>query len=122
MNRLHATPPNVVLCRLDALASPGARNFVLRVGADRFHGFVVRYDRTVHGYVDRCPHAGLPLAQVLDQYLSPNGDLIVCSWHGAVFDPQTGQCRGGPCAGAALSPWPVEIRDGAIVTSKGDSP
>jgi nitrite reductase/ring-hydroxylating ferredoxin subunit len=31
---------------------------------------VVRRGEAAFGYVDRCPHAGLPLAQVLDRYLT----------------------------------------------------
>jgi nitrite reductase/ring-hydroxylating ferredoxin subunit len=57
---------------------------------------------------------GLPLAQVLDDYVQ--GERIVCSWHGAVFAVEDGRCLGGPCGGARLSPWPVGVRDGTIVT------
>jgi nitrite reductase/ring-hydroxylating ferredoxin subunit len=114
--RLSATPAGVVLCRIDDLADPGARNFVLEMRAGRFHGFVVRKGQAVRGYVDRCPHMGFPLAQELDHYLSPDGGLIACSWHGALFDLLDGACVGGPCQGAALTPWPVHTRDGQVVT------
>jgi nitrite reductase/ring-hydroxylating ferredoxin subunit len=82
--------------------------------AGRFHGFVVRRGDAVHGYVDRCPHMGLPLAQVLDDYVHEGA--ILCSWHGAVFAIGDGRCIGGPCAGGRLTPWPVEVRDGLIMT------
>ena len=85
--------------------------------AGRFHGFVVRNDGTVRGYVDRCPHAGLPLAQTLDDYMTPDGGLIHCSWHGALFEPSTGVCQGGPCIGQSLTAWPVEVADGWITTA-----
>ncbi len=115
--RLSRTPAGVRLGPLDQIAERGARNFVLQIGEARFHGFVVRLEDAVYGYVDRCPHMQLPLAQELDQYLTPDGGLIACSWHGALFQPQTGACLGGPCAGAALQPWPVSVRDGHIVTN-----
>jgi nitrite reductase/ring-hydroxylating ferredoxin subunit len=117
LTRLTATPRGVALCPLEMLADPGARNFVLQVGDARFHGFVVRKGATVQGYVDRCPHMGFPLAQILDDYLTPSGDLIACSWHGALFRPDDGWCVGGPCAGQSLLTWPVEVRDGIIRTS-----
>ncbi|MBU4435819.1 MAG: Rieske (2Fe-2S) protein [Alphaproteobacteria bacterium] len=115
--RVWTTPAGVKLGPLDQIVDGWARNFVLQIGERRFHGFVVRRGEAVFGYVDRCPHAGLPLAQVLDQYLSPDGDLIACSWHGALFSVETGTCVGGPCVGRALSPWPVAVRDGRIVTA-----
>ena len=64
------------LCPLDTIADGKARDFVLQMRAGRFHGFVVRRGEAVHGYVDRCPHAGLPLAQVLDDYATPDDGLI----------------------------------------------
>ena len=62
--RVTATPAGVALAPLDAIADGAALNFVLQLRAGRFHGFVVRRGDSVFGYVDRCPHAGLPLAQV----------------------------------------------------------
>ncbi len=117
--RLNATPAGVVLCELSALADRGARNFVLAIGDGRFHGFVVRDGDHVRGFVDRCPHMGLPLAKVLDDYRAPDG-RIVCAWHGAVFDPVVGTCLGGPCVGASLLAWPVEVKDGKVVTGRGE--
>ena len=115
--RLVATPAGVRLGPLDLIADGKARNFVLQMKAGRFHGFVVRRGEGVSGYVDRCPHAGLPLAQTLDDYLTPDGALIACSWHGALFRPEDGLCVGGPCVGQALTAWPVAVRDGQIVTA-----
>ena len=115
--RLTSTRAGIALCRLDDIADPGARNIVIEIGERRFFGFVVRRDDEVHGYVDRCPHQGLPLAQVLDDYLTPDGTLIACSWHGALFRPEDGVCVGGPCVGAALTPWPVTVAGGMVVTA-----
>jgi nitrite reductase/ring-hydroxylating ferredoxin subunit len=116
--RTGRTPAGVRLCALRDLADPGARNFVLQIGAAWFHGFLVRSGAQVRGFVDRCPHAGLPLAQKLDDYLTRDGRWIVCAWHGAVFDPRDGACVGGPCADQALGSWPVRIIDGFVVTGE----
>lgn len=118
--RLSATPPGVRLCRLEDLPAGSARGFVLQMRAGRFHGFVVRDGAHVRGFDDRCPHAGLPLAQKLDDYLTPDASLVACSWHGALFRIADGVCVGGPCTGAALSPWPVAVSDGWIVTAAED--
>ena len=115
--RVWKTPPNVALCAETDIADPGSRAFVLQIGEAFFHGFVVRKDGQVAGYVDRCPHQGLPLAQILDHYLTPAGDQIACSWHGALFEIESGTCVGGPCPGARLTPWPVAVRDGRLLTA-----
>jgi nitrite reductase/ring-hydroxylating ferredoxin subunit len=115
--RLVETPPGVALAALADIPDGGARNFVLQMKAGRFHGFVVRRGERVFGYRDRCPHMGLPLAQELDQYLSSGGELIACSWHGALFDIESGRCVGGPCVGAGLSVWPVAVEGGIVRTA-----
>ena len=115
--RVWATPATVPLCPEAERADPGARSFVLQIGEAFFHGFVVRKDGQVAGWVDRCPHAGHMLALELDRYLTRDGELILCGWHGAVFKPLTGECVGGPCAGGRLTPWPVAVVDGMIRTA-----
>ncbi|WP_369059748.1 Rieske (2Fe-2S) protein [Caulobacter sp. 73W] len=118
--RLFATPAGVRLGPIELVADGKARNLVLEIGDGRFHGFIVRRGEAVFGYVDRCPHAGLPLAQKLDDYLTPDGGLIACSWHSALFEIDSGVCVGGPCLGQKLTPWPVEVIDGVIKTKQGD--
>ena len=115
--RLTATPAGVGLGPLDSIPDGGARNFVLEMRAGRFHGFVVRRGEAVFGYVDRCPHMGLPLAQALDDYVSADGSLIECDWHGALFEIASGKCVGGPCVGASLTRWPVAVEQGFILTA-----
>lgn len=115
--RVWKTPPGVPLCGLETIAEPGARNFVLQIGEAFFHGFVVRKDGEVRGYVDRCPHMGVPLAHEPDRYLTSTGDLIMCGWHGALFRIEDGRCVGGPCIGDRLRAWPVEVREGVIRTA-----
>jgi nitrite reductase/ring-hydroxylating ferredoxin subunit len=110
-------PAGVVLGPLALISDGAARNFVLQLRERRFHGFVVRQGARVFGYQDRCPHAGVPLAQVLDDYLTPDGGLIRCAWHGALFEIADGRCVGGPCVGQGLTAWPVAVRDGLIVTA-----
>lgn len=116
--RVWETPPGIQLGALDLVDDGGARGFVIERAGARFHGFVVRIGARVIGYVDRCPHAGLPLARALDQYLTPDRAYLACSWHGAVFSLEEGLCVGGPCVGTRLVGWPVEVENGVMITSK----
>ena len=110
-------PPGERLCALADLADPGALGFRFRRGEALFAGFVVRQGGHVAGYVDRCPHAGWPLAALDDRFLTRDGLRILCSGHGALFRLDDGVCTAGPCLGERLAAWPVEVRDEAVFTA-----
>ncbi|WP_426043638.1 Rieske (2Fe-2S) protein [Caulobacter sp. DWR3-1-2] len=105
-----------VLCLLDEIASPGARGFRFCEGDAVFAGFVVRRGEAVVGYVDSCPHAGWPLAGPSGRFLTRDNDLILCGGHAALFRIDDGAMVAGPCQNVALTPWPVDVQDGQIVT------
>lgn len=107
----------VRLCALADLRDPGAKGFLFREGDSLFMGFITLIGGAVTGWVDRCPHVGLPLAVVPNRYLTPEGDLILCGSHGALFRVSDGRCIGGPCAGKALRAWPVRIEGEDVVTA-----
>jgi nitrite reductase/ring-hydroxylating ferredoxin subunit len=115
--RLTATPTGVKLGPISMIEDGHARAFVVQMEAGRLHGFVVRRGNAAYGYVDRCPHMQLPLAKSLDDYLAPDRVLIACSWHGALFEVETGRCVGGPCRGARLTPWPISVVESEMITA-----
>ena len=116
MNRAQPAA-GVRLCALDEIADPGAKGFSYREGDQLFFGFLVRQAGRLRGYIDRCPHAGLPLSHAPDRFLTRQADLILCSSHGALFRIEDGFCVAGPCAGLALRPWPVTVEDGEVLTA-----
>jgi ketohexokinase len=105
----------VALCRLDELPDPGSRGLLLPLadGTD-LSGFLVRHGDRVRAYRNACPHTGAPLEWRPHQFLDADGRLIQCALHGALFTPEDGQCVRGPCAGDALEPVPVAVRDGWV--------
>ncbi len=109
--------PGLRLCAVEEVADPGAKGFVFRQHEALFGGFVVRRYGEIFGYIDRCPHTGSPLAFLPDRFLTREKDLILCATHGALFRIGDGHCIAGPCAGRALRPWAVEVRDGAVFTA-----
>ena len=112
-----APPPGTRLCAVSDLADPGARGFRFRAGEALFAAFLVREGEEVRGWIDSCPHNGWPLAVMDDRYLTRAGDRILCAAHGAVFRLGDGVCTAGPCAGEALTPWPVTVRAGWVETA-----
>jgi Rieske Fe-S protein len=54
----------------------------------------------------RCPHAGCPVAEVLE-------NTILCNCHGSTFDGSTGDRLEGP-APTGLEPVPIQVAGGEI--------
>ena len=109
--------PGTRLCALADIADPGSKGFMFREGDYLFLGFVVRMDDEIYGYIDRCPHTGLPLAPLPDRYLTRENDLIICSSHGALFRIGNGLCIAGPCGGKSLWRWAVKVEGGEVVAA-----
>jgi nitrite reductase/ring-hydroxylating ferredoxin subunit len=77
-------------------------------------GFAVRHCGAVHGYVNRCPHLGTELDWQPGEFFDVAGLYLVCSTHGAIFEPRTGLCVAGPCRGASLEPLAVREQGGQV--------
>lgn len=108
-----------VLCRESELGAQGVRAFTIGGGDWPLRGFVVRAGAELRGYVNRCPHAGHPLNLLPDRFFTPDGALILCSSHGALFEKLTGYCVAGPCAGASLTPVPLAVKSGYVLVADG---
>lgn len=76
--------------------------------------FVVRYNDQWFAYKNACPHLGLSLDFVPNQFLVPDKSMIQCSSHGALFEIETGECLAGPCTGQSLQKVPFEIQQGQV--------
>lgn len=77
-------------------------------------GFAIRYGGRVRAYIDRCPHRPTELDWEPGRFFDAEGALLICSNHGAVFLPDTGECISGPCRGKRLTQVSVEEREGGI--------
>ena len=108
-------PAGTVLCDLADLEATGAKGLNIGEGADRTAIFVVRDGDDVRGYVNSCPHIGVPLEMIDDEFISDFADEIICSTHGARFRIDDGECIAGPCEGQALQPVPVRIEGDKVV-------
>ena len=107
----------IELCALAQIADPGARELSWGEGDWPLRLFVVRRDGAVYAYLNRCPHAGHELNLRPDEFLTRDGDLIMCRSHGAQFQIADGLCVAGPCPGASLEAIAVEIVDGTVCAS-----
>ena len=106
-----------VLCRVSELDT-GARGLTLGGGDWPVRMFVVRVAAEIHGYINRCPHAGHSLDLLPQRFLTADGTLILCSSHGALFEKATGYCVAGPCAGRSLTRVALEVRCGLVMLAE----
>lgn len=108
-----------VICSSGALEDSGdGVRFEVARGDEMAEAFVVRYEGRVYAYLNRCAHVAMELDWQPGQFFDQEGQHLICSTHGAVYSPETGACRGGPCTGA-LSRVEVEERDGFVLLKGG---
>ena len=102
-----------LICASEALVdgAQGVR-FELPSGSQ---AFAVRHCGAVHGYVNRCPHSGTELDWQPGEFFEESGLYLICSTHGALFEPGSGFCVAGPCRGASLEPVAIRERGGQVV-------
>ena len=109
--------PSGVLCGLGELKDPDSRGFDAQRAGTPWDFFLVHKDGRVFGYRNQCPHTGAPLDWMPDQFLDPEGSLIQCAMHGALFRVEDGLCVQGPCAGRSLSPVPLRIVGNLVIVA-----
>ena len=77
--------------------------------------FLVPDGDEVHGYINICPHQGMPLDLKPDVFLDIERRYIQCTTHFAKFQKHDGLCIGGPCTGSKLMKLPITIDDDGAV-------
>lgn len=102
------------LCAVNDIPEGGSKGFDI---GDGHSCFAVRHDDQIYVYRNRCPHLGVELEWVEDQFLDADGALIQCATHGALFLIDNGHCVGGPCLGESLQAMTFVIEQGDILLS-----
>lgn len=113
--RLMSGQDAVLVCDSDAVLEGGKGvRFAVTAFGDGATGFVVRYHGKVHGYLNRCAHVPIELDWAEGEFFESSGLYLMCSTHGALYLPDSGQCAGGPCKGGRLRPIALHEEDGRI--------
>ena len=99
-----------------ATVPPGhTATFHLERAGRTVHALVVNHDGQYRAYVNSCPHVGTPLDLWPNEFLTEDRRALICSTHGAVFDPISGRCTAGPCVGDGLTALPLALDGDTLV-------
>ncbi|MGI9134539.1 MAG: Rieske (2Fe-2S) protein, partial [Rhodoferax sp.] len=80
-----------------------------------FRLLLLRDGPKVHGFVNRCPHFGVPLAARQEQLIQTPLVSMSCNVHYARFRWRDGFCETGDCEGESLLSVPLVLQaDGWI--------
>lgn len=102
------------ILKLDELENGESKTFTLTDGEENHPCFIVRWRGELQAFVNRCRHVPMTMDWVENQFLTEDGAFILCPTHGALFQPDTGACVGGPAYGKSLFRVPLINRDGKV--------
>jgi len=105
----------VLLCASSALEEKGrAVVFDVLLYRQPARAFALRYGGAVVAYLNRCAHVPSELDWQPGEFLDADREFIICSMHGAVYEPRTGRCAGGPCGRGRLMAIAIDEREGQV--------
>jgi nitrite reductase/ring-hydroxylating ferredoxin subunit len=76
--------------------------------------FALRFDGRVVSYVNRCAHVPTEMDWQPGEFLDGDRRWIVCSIHGAAYEPADGRCVDGPCGSGRLTSIRIAEQDGQV--------
>ncbi|MTD32452.1 Rieske 2Fe-2S domain-containing protein [Paludibacterium sp. dN 18-1] len=105
-----------VICASSALVERGlaVRFTVTDANGQQRPALAVRYMGRVYAYLNACQHIPVELDLQDGNVFDLSGHYPVCSMHGALYEPNSGRCVGGPCRGRKLTALPVHEADDLI--------
>lgn len=92
-----------LICTSGELAEGGdGVRFELEWEGETVPAFAIRHGGRAYAYLNRCAHIAMELDWTPGKFFDAGGEYLICSTHGALYAPESGACRGGPCRGAKL--------------------
>jgi len=109
-----ATAQRLICASADLVEAGDGVRFVLERHGVAEAAFAIRWQGRVRAYFNRCAHVPVELDAQPGKFLDSSGLYLICTVHGALYDPTSGACLLGRCQGRGLEPLPVEERNGAV--------
>lgn len=76
--------------------------------------FALRIEGQVVAYMNRCLHVPTEMDWQPGEFLDMDRRYILCSIHGAAYEPRDGRCVGGPCGRGKLTAVRVSEEAGQV--------
>lgn len=105
---------NIEVAALEEIPDGTGRIFQLAIDQPKHSILVLRSGERCYGYINRCPHFGMPLSENDTQLIFEPHHWVKCNVHYARFRWHDGLCEAGECAGESLQSVPLEVKDGFI--------
>ena len=110
----------LAICASEELIEGGdGVRFDLEHQGETVPAFAVRYKGQVYAYLNRCGHIAMELDWKPGKFFDAEGEYLLCSTHGALYAPDSGACRGGPCRGTGLTRLRAFEENGRVLIERG---
>ena len=104
-----------MICVSTQLEDGGAGvRFEIERSGESVSAFAIRHEGKVYGYLNRCGHVPVELDWQPGEFYDYSRLYLICTVHGALYDPASGECLLGRCNGHGLVPVPLTERDGGV--------
>jgi nitrite reductase/ring-hydroxylating ferredoxin subunit len=80
---------------------------------------VLGNDDRPRAYLNRCRHLPIPIDAGSRNFLSQDGQYLVCGTHGALYRKDDGYCVVGPCQSLTLEALSLSEEDGVLYVDAG---
>ena len=86
--------------------------FDMKQGERYVPAFAVKFDGKPYAYLNQCAHIAMEMDWQPGQFFDFDQRFIMCATHAALYEPSTGVCVDGPCAGKKLIPVALRLDNG----------
>lgn len=116
-----AASERLICASADLIDGGRGVRFVIERQAGVQPAFAVRYNGKAHAYINQCGHVPIELDWNEGEFFDLSRLYLICSTHGAMYDPSTGTCLEGRCDGQSLKALlVVERNDNVYLKLEGD--
>lgn len=112
----------VQIARVGEIPPGRSKKFRLPTDDGEVECFLVHWHGDHYAYVNQCRHIALEMDWVENRFFDRDGEFLLCPTHGALYQPDTGECVFGPPAGKALFRIPLEVRGDGIFARRPGRP